>query len=172
VAHRLKLAEALERGTPGYDEDGESLGPAPWDVVNETLRVSSFPYEVISPIKTKLLDHYALRLKDRQTGIEIAALDLSSGEKVLLQLVLWLYTAGKVGHFPKLLLLDEPDAHLHPSMTTQFLDVISEVLVNRYGVRVIMTTHSPSTVALAPEGTVFSWSVAQLQLLKSISGLI
>jgi hypothetical protein len=40
-------------------------------------------------------------------------------------------------------------------MTTQFLDVISEVLVNRHGVRVIMTTHSPSTVALAPEGTVF-----------------
>ena len=35
-------------------------------------------------------------------------------------------------------------------MTTQFLDVISEVLVGKYGVRVIMTTHSPSTVALAP----------------------
>jgi energy-coupling factor transporter ATP-binding protein EcfA2 len=147
VAHRLKMAEALERDTPGYDEDGKPLGPSPWDVVNETLLVASFPYEVVSPQKTKLLDQYALRLKDRQSGVEIAALDLSSGEKVLLQLVLWLYTAGKGGLFPKLLLLDEPDAHLHPSMTTQFLDVISEVLVNRHGVRVIMTTHSPSTVA-------------------------
>jgi hypothetical protein len=155
MAHRLKLAEAHERGTPGDDEDGKSLGPAPWDIVNEALRVSSFPYEVTSPIKTKLLDDYTLRLKDRQSGIEIAALELSSGEKVLLQLVLWLYTAGKAGQFPKLLLLDEPDAHLHPSMTTQFLDVISEVLVNRHGVRVIITTHSPSTVALAPEGSVF-----------------
>jgi hypothetical protein len=57
--------------------------------------------------------------------------------------------------FPKLLLLDEPDAHLHPSMTVQFLDVISEVLVRKHGVRVIMTTHSPSTVALAPQGTTF-----------------
>ena len=54
-----------------------------------------------------------------------------------------------------MLLLDEPDAHLHPSMTTQFLDVISEVLVGKHGVRVIMTTHSPSTVALAPEGSLF-----------------
>jgi hypothetical protein len=40
-------------------------------------------------------------------------------------------------------------------MTTQFLDVISDVLVGKHGVRVIMTTHSPSTVALAPEGSVF-----------------
>lgn len=47
------------------------------------------------------------------------------------------------------------DAHLHPSMTVQFLDVISEVLVRKHGVRVIMTTHSPSTVALAPEGAIF-----------------
>lgn len=83
VAHRLKLAEALERGTPGHDDEGKSLGPAPWDVVNEALRVSSFPYEVISPTKTKFLDDYMLKLKDRQSGIEIAALDLSSGEKVL-----------------------------------------------------------------------------------------
>ncbi len=147
--------EALERNTPGIDEDGQSLGPAPWDVVNEALRVSSFPYEVTSPVRTKLLDNYTLGLRDRQSGIEIPALDLSSGEKVLLQLVLWLYTASKAGQFPKLLLLDEPDAHLHPSMTTQFLDVISEVLVNRFKVRVIMTSHSPSTVALAPGGAVF-----------------
>jgi len=40
-------------------------------------------------------------------------------------------------------------------MTVQFLDVIADVLVKKYGVRVIMTTHSPSTVALAPEGSIF-----------------
>lgn len=155
MAHRLKMLEALERNTPGHDESGKPLGPSPWEVVNEALLVAGFPYEVISPAETKLLDNYELRLRDRHSGTDIAALDLSSGEKVLLQLVLWLYTAGKEGFFPKLLLLDEPDAHLHPSMTTQFLDVISEVLVNRHGVRVIMTTHSPSTVALAPDGSVF-----------------
>ncbi|KQO12924.1 hypothetical protein ASF09_01045 [Sphingomonas sp. Leaf242] len=72
-----------------------------------------------------------------------------------MQLVLWLFAAGKEGIFPKLLLLDEPEAHLHPSMTTQFLDAISETLVKKYGVRVIMTSHSPSTVALAPVDAVF-----------------
>lgn len=155
MAYRFQVLEALERNTPGLDKDGKPLGPAPWEIVNEALLVAGFSYEVISPAETRLIDHYELKLRDRQLGVDIAATDLSSGEQVLLQLVLWLYAAGKENVFPKLLLLDEPDAHLHPSMTMQFLDVISEVLVNRHGVRVIMTTHSPSTVALAPEGSVF-----------------
>lgn len=153
--HRLKILEALERGTPGFDLNGKPLEPTPWKVVNDSLTAAGFPYELVSPEQTRLMDRYNLVLKDRLTGNEVAATDLSSGEKVILQLVLWIFTATKDGLFPKMLLLDEPDAHLHPSMTTQFLDVISEVLVNRYGVRVIMTTHSPSTVALAPEGSIF-----------------
>jgi energy-coupling factor transporter ATP-binding protein EcfA2 len=156
VAHRFKLLEALERGAPGVDETGKSLAPAPWDVVNESLVAAGFPYQVIPPTEMRIVDHYSLQLRDRTVPDRIIpAIDLSSGEKVLLQLVLWLFTAGKEGVFPKLLILDEPDAHLHPSMTQQFLDVISDVLVNKYGVRVIISTHSPSTVALAPEGTVF-----------------
>jgi energy-coupling factor transporter ATP-binding protein EcfA2 len=156
MAHRLKLLEALERRTPGLDRDGKELGPAPWDVVNESLVASGFPYQMIPPTETPILEHYSLRLRDRaNSSWIIPAIDLSSGEKVLLQLVLWLFTAGKEGVFPRLLILDEPDAHLHPSMTQQFLDVISDVLVNKHGVRVIISTHSPSTVALAPEGSVF-----------------
>jgi len=155
LAHRIKLVEALERGTPGVDKNGKSLGPAPWDVVNESLSVAGFPYAVINPMAVGLLDHYELRLKDIATDNEIRPIDLSSGEQVLLQLTLWLFSSSKDGVFPKLLLLDEPDAHLHPSMTVQFLDVVSEVLVRKHGVKVIMTTHSPSTVALAPEGAVF-----------------
>ncbi|WP_051335731.1 ATP-binding protein [Methylocapsa acidiphila] len=177
VAHRIKILESLERNEPGIGPDGKPLGPPPWQVVNESLTAAGFPYEMISPERTPLLSNYELRLKDRKTGDEIGAIDLSSGEKVLLQLVLWLFTAGREGLFPKLLLLDEPDAHLHPSMTTQFLDVISEVLVNKYGVRVIMTTHSPSTVALAPAGSVFqlergATSIAKVEVRADIVSVL
>lgn len=154
VAHRLKILQKLEQKQSGAS-DLESSAPAPWEVVNDALAVSGFPYEVISPQETDILQTYTLRMRDKVTKSIINAVDLSSGEKVLLQIVLWLFTAGKDGLFPKLLLLDEPDAHLHPSMTDQFLDVISEVLVKKYSVRVIITSHSPSTVALAPEGSVF-----------------
>jgi energy-coupling factor transporter ATP-binding protein EcfA2 len=145
----------MERDTPGVGKDGKPLGPAPWEVVNDALAVAGFPYEVVSPTTVGLTEQYELMMKEKATGKEIRPSDLSSGEQILLQLTLWLFSSGKEGVFPKLLLLDEPDAHLHPSMTVQFLDVISEVLVRKHGVRVIMTTHSPSTVALAPEGAVF-----------------
>ena len=51
--------------------------------------------------------------------------------------------------------MDEPDASLHPSMSKQFLDVIERVFVKDKGVKVIVTTHSPSTVALCNETNLF-----------------
>jgi hypothetical protein len=153
IAYKVKYLDSLDRGAPGKGKGGEELGPSPWDVVNEALTTAGFQYVVTPP--GSIIEHYEMRFKDRTTSREVAAADLSSGEKVLLQLVLWMFAADKAGQFAKLLLLDEPDAHLHPAMTQQFMDVISKVLVGRHGIRVIMTTHSPSTVALAPEGSVF-----------------
>ncbi len=40
-------------------------------------------------------------------------------------------------------------------MVKQFLDVVHNVFVRKHGVRVIMTSHLPSTVALAPEESLF-----------------
>ncbi|AQQ01277.1 hypothetical protein B0W48_16775 [Pseudoalteromonas aliena] len=84
--------------------------------------------------------------------------DLSSGEKVLMSFALCLYNASderQEKHFPKLLLLDEIDAPLHPSIVLSLIKTIQEVLVDNKGVSVILTTHSPSTVALAPEETLY-----------------
>jgi AAA15 family ATPase/GTPase len=46
--------------------------------------------------------------------------------------------------------VDEFDAHLNPSIAEKFIEVIQTYFVNK-GVQVIMTTHSPSTVAFAKE---------------------
>ena len=43
-------------------------------------------------------------------------------------------------------------------MTRHLLNVIKDVLVERYNVRTILTTHSPSTVALAPADSIFVMS--------------
>lgn len=168
VAYRLRVAEGLEQGR-SMDEIRKSIGPAPWDVINEAFQTADFPYEVVSPVGTPIAGIYELKLQSKLTGDRIPPGDLSSGEKMLLVLVLWLYNSQHHGRFPKLLLLDEPDANLHPSMTRQFLNVVKEVLVAKYGVRVLMTTHSPSTVALAPEGSVFEMSRATPRIQKSRS---
>ncbi len=57
--------------------------------------------------------------------------------------------------FPRLLLLDEVDAPLHPSMVVSLLNTIQSVLVDDKGISVILTTHSPSTVALASEDSLY-----------------
>jgi hypothetical protein len=63
--------------------------------------------------------------------------------------------------------MDEPDASLHPSMSKQFLNVIQKVFVEEKGVKVIITTHSPSTVALAPEETLFIVNKTGIRIEKS-----
>jgi predicted ATPase len=168
VAYRLRVAEGLERGQ-SKEEIRKVLGPAPWEVINDAFQAADFPYEVVSPVGTPIAGIYELKLQSKLTGDQIPPGDLSSGEKMLLVMVLWLYNSQNHGRFPKLLLLDEPDANLHPSMTRQFLAVVKEVLVAKYKVRVIMTTHSPSTVALAPEGSVFEMSRASPRIQKSRS---
>lgn len=165
LAYRFQLLQELEKGRT-VEEARTQLGPPPWELLNEVLKAAEFPYTVDAP-QDSILVPYNFVLKEE--GNAVSPKDLSSGEKVILQLALWLYNSQHHNRFPKLLLLDEPDAHLHPSMTRQFMNVIQEVLVNRYKVRVIITTHSPSTVALAPEDAVFEMVRGDPTIHKSVS---
>lgn len=168
VAYRLRRAEALERGV-AMEAIGDHLGPAPWDVINDALREAELAYEVVPPTQTPISDNYKLELKSSVAGQRIEPGHLSSGEKMLLAMVLWLYKSEHHGRFPRLFLMDEPDCHLHPAMARQFLNVIEQVLVRKYGVRVILTTHSPTTVALAPEGSLFEMSREHPRIQRSKS---
>jgi len=50
---------------------------------------------------------------------------------------------------PGIVLLDEPDAHLHSSVQTQLLDFLIE-LVSRFKLQVILATHSKDLIGRAP----------------------
>lgn len=131
------------------------LGPKPWDVVDALLAESRLPFRLNKPSRGSLQAGFSLQINHKIHHTPVAFTELSSGEKILLSLVFFLFNSQHVGLFPKFLLLDEPDAHLHPAMTKQFLQVVHNVLVRRYGIRVFVTTHSPSTVALCPDGSLF-----------------
>jgi energy-coupling factor transporter ATP-binding protein EcfA2 len=156
VGYQIRLAEKLmERQSD--DEILKELGRPPWDFVNETLALAEFRYRIIPP-ENKLLKNYHVQLETIDTKTKLELNDLSSGEKVILRTILWFYNSKHNNIFPKLLLMDEPDAYLHPSMTRQFIDVLKTALVDQYNVRIILITHSPSTVALAPEESLFVMS--------------
>jgi len=131
-------------------------GRKPWDVINEILTgFDSLSYRVGSPEGSDVFKNFHLRLlHTSKPGLEIDFSSLSSGERVLMALVASIYKSSADKRFPRLLLLDEVDASLHPSMMQNMLDVIKKVFLQHH-VKVVLITHSPTTVALAPEESIF-----------------
>lgn len=154
--YKMKLVESKLNAVPSSPL-ASAIGKAPWETMNELFAAAEFPYEVtVSNTLSVFSSHEAPRLIDRRSGVDVHPTDLSSGEKVILGLCLLLYKSNFEGVLPKVVLLDEPDSHLHPRMIKRMVDVIAEVLVARLNIRVIMTTHSPTTVAFVPEESLFA----------------
>lgn len=166
--YRLSEIELLAEQKTSTEIEKE-LGVKPWDVLREIIKEAKLPFEINDPSKIGIRDSFHLKLTHTILNEEINFDNLSSGEKVLMSLIFYLYNSQENGLFPKLLLLDEPDAHLHPTMSQQFLNVIKNVLVDKFNVQVIMTTHSPSTVMLAPQESIYEMSRTQPRIIKSPS---
>jgi len=78
---------------------------------------------------------------------------LSSGHKiVLLTITRLVETVAE----RTLVLLDEPEAHLHPPLLSAFIRALSDLLIDRNGVAII-ATHSPVVVQEVPKRCV--WKV-------------
>ena len=149
------------RGTSLTDDEFITrFGDAPWVLLDETLKLVGLPYKFVIPPEDTDNVSYEVRLEDEE-GNSILPSDLSSGERVLLAVALSLFSGSRMKEaieLPRILLLDEADASLHPTMVKSLLTVIEEIFVKQYNVRVVLTTHSPSTVALAPAESLFVMS--------------
>ena len=80
---------------------------------------------------------------------------LSSGEQILLGLATFFYDQKRKKNENFVLLLDEVDTNLQPSMIKKLLSLIQNNFIKDYKLKVFLVTHSPTTVALAPENSVF-----------------
>jgi len=131
-------------------------GGKPWDSINQILEAfDTLKYKVNSPEGADYFGNFQLKLKHTEKDdLEIDFQSLSSGEKVLMALVASVYKSSSDTNFPDMLLLDEVDASLHPSMMKNMLGVIEDIFLKQ-GVKVILVTHSPTTIALAPEESIF-----------------
>jgi len=92
-------------------------------------------------------------------------LAISDGQKSIAALIMisffiekgynFLSNAGTlVNNKPDYILLDEPDAFLNPQIIQTMLKIIREEFVEK-DIKVIMTTHNPSTVAYCQEDEIF-----------------
>lgn len=78
---------------------------------------------------------------------------LSSGHKIVLLTITKLVETVEER---TLVLMDEPEAHLHPPLLSAFVRALSDLLVNRNGVAII-ATHSPVVLQEVPAAC--SWKV-------------
>lgn len=76
---------------------------------------------------------------------------MSSGHKIVLLTITRLVETVEER---TLVLLDEPEAHLHPPLLSAFVRSLSDLLVNRNGVAII-ATHSPVVVQEVPKSCVW-----------------
>ncbi|MEZ3519990.1 MAG: ATP-binding protein [Muribaculaceae bacterium] len=137
------------------EQFAETYGPKPWDLINSMLEKASLSYRVNNPEGQDREADFHLTLTDPERGININVNDLSTGEKVLMSLALAIYNTTEHNHKPHVLLLDEPDAPLHPEYSKVLLSAIYESIVIHANVKVVITTHNPTTVALAQEDSLF-----------------
>lgn len=140
---------------------GMDLPPAPWKTFNDIANLLNFKFELDEPKIDE--NKFDVRLRDRERKIFISPKSLSSGEKVIFSLFVAMYSATNTSYIPDLLMFDEPDAYLHPTLSNTLIKVITEEFVNKYNIKVIITTHSPSTVAIVPESSIFRMKEGKME---------
>jgi AAA15 family ATPase/GTPase len=79
--------------------------------------------------------------------LAVKASDISTGQQLAFALSLWSW-GSKEGRRTQVLLIDEFDAHLNPSLMQKFIEVIKTNFADN-GVQVIMTTHDPCAISYA-----------------------
>jgi ABC-type branched-subunit amino acid transport system ATPase component len=144
-----------------HNENFETyLGVKPWVEINKMLRNFGSDHEITYPglnLQNEK-ESFKAELKDKISGDIVQLGHLSSGEKTLMSLFMALYNKTDTyfsSSKPKVLLLDEADASLHPSVTKRFIDTIRDVFINKYNMKVILATHNISTVANASEDSIY-----------------
>ncbi|WP_281321756.1 AAA family ATPase [Flavobacterium aestivum] len=151
-----------------YDEENNSISDEefiktfipPWTSINVILSQHNlkFQFKGIDRKDFSSDANISFQLIKTTVGKDIEFQHLSSGEKVIIGLIIKLFTSyyySEKLEFPELIVLDEPDAHLHPEMSKLLIDVLLGTFVQKLGIKVIVVTHSPSTVALCPDNSIY-----------------
>lgn len=79
-------------------------------------------------------------VKYTQNGVSLGLSNAGSGMLQLIQVLIYIYL-----HKPTLLLIDEPDAHLHPELQEKLGNLLKDV-TKEMGAQLFVATHSPDVI--------------------------
>lgn len=135
----------------------KKYGSPPWELIRKIFAGFNLNFDVNDPVKEKIDSFdgtFQIKFINTARDIEVPFVNLSSGEKILITMVNAVYSAIRKNNLPKLLLLDEIDGPLNPSIIEKFVEYIKSTFVDA-GINVIIATHSPSTIAFAPSNSIY-----------------
>jgi energy-coupling factor transporter ATP-binding protein EcfA2 len=120
-----------------------------------TTRARETKFAVISPSTIQMWDSDVLAKSiDKDFGLAFVkgekVLALSSGQRLFAYLVINLLGAIKRN---SLILIDEPELFLHPSLEVQLVDMLKQIL-DKFNSRAVLATHSVSIVREMPSDCV------------------
>jgi hypothetical protein len=145
----------IDRHLAGEAPDSE---PPPWDTLHSILRRFNAAVRFSTPATANVnaLNAFSTELIGTTSGARLKPSDLSPGEQMLVKLAVWTWHVMPIPDYEaKLLLLDEPDAHLHTQSIPILLTLLRDEFVTRRKMTVVLATHRPDTIALAPAGSIF-----------------
>jgi predicted ATPase len=93
---------------------------------------------------SELINEVRIRVRIRNTDQSLTFRELSEGEQQLL-MVLGLLRFTKEDE--SLFLLDEPDTHLNPGWSRQYINLLGQVVGEEQSSQILMTTHDPLVIA-------------------------
>lgn len=138
------------------------FGESPIKILNDVLNVydvngyefrnSNLQLDIHNGMQNQNIHIYLFNKNGNfQTNLDA----LSSGEKTLLALAFSIYKLKKNKILAKVLLMDELDSALHPSMSQRLVNVLYKYFYNTLGIKIIISSHSPSTIAFSPDDSLY-----------------
>lgn len=155
LQHGFEQFSTLKIGEMSTITRTEIDDPKPWEEMNHILMKFDLHFRIQPPVLSQMLPPNPTIVNSIGDRVDLG--NLSSGEKTLLTLAFGVYNLKSAKDNvtkPAYILLDELDAFLHPSMIRQLLHTLQSIS-SEWDISVVMTTHSPTTVALSPEGSLF-----------------
>lgn len=124
-------------------------GPAPASPEELELFINSLVTDFFVELIAAGVPPYKLHRNESDTQIN-GVDQLSSGEAQLVTIALDILTIAAIWEIQnqgkRVLLIDEPDAHIHPDLQTRFADFIFRI-AKRFELQVAIATHSTSLLA-------------------------
>lgn len=123
-----------------------------YDVNGYEFRNSDLQLDIHSGMHNQRIRVY---LYNKDSNFETNLDALSSGEKTLIALAFSIFKLKKKKILANVLLMDELDSALHPSMSKRLINVLHNYFHKTLGLKIIISSHSPSTIAFSPDDSLY-----------------